>query len=157
ISGATKRPPCGDGPRSERTGPMIAACGTSVGARAWPLPLVVALLVVGVAGVALERSASPPPVLRSVGVGQGPSALAVGADSGHVFVANYADGSVSVLDARSGELLRTVPVGTFPDAVAVAERTGRVFVANMGDASVSVLDAHSGTLLRTTAVGQGPE
>src|SRR5438067_4004534 len=122
----------------------------------WARVVGVTLPVVVVAQALTVHSVPTPPVVRTVAVGLGPSAVAVAEDSGRVFVANYNDGSVSVLDARSGDFLRTVPVGTAPDALAVDERTGRVFVANLSDDSVSVLDAHSGDLLRTTAVGQGP-
>lgn len=70
---------------------------------------------------------------------------------------NFAgQGSVSVLDARSGDLLRTVAVQDSPWAIAVDEHTARAFVANGAAASVSVLDARSGRLLRTVAVGQRP-
>jgi YVTN family beta-propeller protein len=102
-----------------------------------------------------------PPLLRTVSMGCGPSALAVGTDSGRVFVANYADGSVSVLDAHIGTVQRPVAVGRNPDAVAVDTRTGRVFGANGNvggteTGSISVLDAGSGTLLRTVGVGHAP-
>jgi len=99
----------------------------------------------------------------AVPVGNSPVALAVDERAGHVFVANQVDGTVSVLDARSGRVIRTVPVGTAPVAVAVDARTGRAFVVNSnvfptgtisGPSSVSVLDTHTGALVRTVAVGQ---
>jgi hypothetical protein len=41
-------------------------------------------------------------------VGRHPSAIAVDARRGHVFVANAYDGSVSMVEARSGRVLRTL-------------------------------------------------
>ena len=46
--------------------------------------------------------------LRTVAIGAGASAIAVQQPTGHVFVANEGDNSVSMLDARSGRVLRTL-------------------------------------------------
>jgi YVTN family beta-propeller protein len=94
--------------------------------------------------------------LRTVAVGAGASAIAVQQPTGHVFVADEADNSVSILDARSGRILRTARVGIAPLALAVNERTGRLVVANNGDNSVSVLDTATGRVVRTVAVGADP-
>jgi YVTN family beta-propeller protein len=105
-------------------------------------------------------------LLRTVGVGLAPSAVAVDERTGRVFVANDGERSVSVLDAYSGTVLRTVRVGFGPIAIATDDRDGRVLVANegvtdstghpLGDGSVSVLDAHSGKVLGTVVVGMSP-
>jgi YVTN family beta-propeller protein len=73
--------------------------------------------------------------------------------TGHAFVANQGDNTVSVLDGNRGAVLHTSAVGTNPTTLAVAARTGRVFVVNRGDGTVSVLDARTGAVLRTVAVG----
>jgi YVTN family beta-propeller protein len=85
-------------------------------------------------------------LLRSVTVGMLPTAVAVDERSGRVFVANkgpvdsnlvpLGNGTVTVLDARSGAVLRTVPVGTYPTAITVDERAGRAFVVNASGTSV---------------------
>jgi len=81
-------------------------------------------------------------VVKIVTVGVAPQDVAVGSSSGRVFVANIGpvdrdgyfagQGSVSVLDARSGDLLHTVPVGVGAAMLTVDERTQRLFVANYG-------------------------
>src|SRR5205823_336523 len=76
----------------------------------------------------------------------------VDARSGHAFVANSGDGTVSVLDARTGSVVRTVAVDLHPSALAVDARSGHVFVANEYDGSISMVDARSGRVLRTMAV-----
>ncbi|HKC73736.1 MAG TPA: YncE family protein [Chloroflexota bacterium] len=85
-------------------------------------------------------------LVRSVSVGMLPTAVAVDARSGRVFVANkgpvdgnlvpLGNGAVTVLDARSGAVLRTVGVGTYPTAIAVDERAGRAFVVNASGTTV---------------------
>ncbi len=92
------------------------------------------------------------PVLRTVGVGRDPVALAVDARTGRVFVLGAA-GSVTTLDATTGAPLRSVAVGRGAQAVAVDEATGRAFVTDPG--RVFVLDARSGAVLRARSVGGG--
>jgi YVTN family beta-propeller protein len=80
------------------------------------------------------------PVGGSVGddhVGWAPvTNMAVEARRGRVYVINRVDpgsdgnGSVSVLDAQSGDLLHTVAVGRHPISLAVDEATARLFVVN---------------------------
>src|SRR5437763_16626290 len=56
-------------------------------------------------------------VLRTVGVGLSPGAVAVDERTGRVFVANDGERSVSVLDTYSDTVLRTVRVGFGPLAM----------------------------------------
>jgi DNA-binding beta-propeller fold protein YncE len=87
-------------------------------------------------------------LVRSVTVGMFPTAVAVDARSGRVVVASkgpvdsnlvpLGNGTVTVLDARSGAVLRTVAVGTFPVAIAVDERAGRAFVVNARGTTVRI-------------------
>ncbi len=51
-------------------------------------------------------------------------------------------GSVSVLDAASGQVLRTIPVGVDPHGLAVDERTGHVIVV-AGGGTIDVADVDS--------------
>lgn len=104
----------------------------------------------------------------TTGVGDAGQDGAVVADArlNRVFVLNQGDGSVSILDARSGAVLHTAPVGQSPGALALDDRTDRLFVVNRATdsngvlpierGSVSVLDARNGALLRTVAVGWDP-
>jgi DNA-binding beta-propeller fold protein YncE len=109
-------------------------------------------------------------LLRTVITGIAPSAVAVDAQTSRVFVANAGsldgqgrsrgDGSVSMLDARTGAVLRTLPTVQSPSVLAVDARAGRLFVATRGDASspgsLLILDARSGALLHAVAVGLYP-
>ncbi len=76
------------------------------------------------------------------------------------------DGSLRMLDARSGALLRSVPIGPFTTGVAVDERRGRVYVLSVGFAdarggltrpgTLNVVDERSGQIVRTLVVGAVP-
>jgi YVTN family beta-propeller protein len=85
-------------------------------------------------------------LVRSVTVGMLPTAVAVDVRSGRVFVVNkgpvdgnlvpLGNGTVTVLDARSGAVLRTIGVGTYPTAITVDERAGRAIVVNASGTTV---------------------
>lgn len=60
--------------------------------------------------------------LAKIATGQMPCALAVDANTGKVFVANYGDGSVTVVDISRGAVAGTVRVSGHPQAIAVVQR-----------------------------------
>jgi YVTN family beta-propeller protein len=107
--------------------------------------------------------------VRAIAVGRGAAgrgthALAVDERSGHVFVTNALDNSVSVVDARSAAVVRTIPVGHTPLAVMVDEHVSHAFVLgagpwdngySSGQGTVSLLDTRSGAVLHTVSVGIG--
>jgi DNA-binding beta-propeller fold protein YncE len=102
-------------------------------------------------------------VVHTIAVGLHPGAITVDARSGHVFVANAYDGSVSMLEARSGRMLRTLAVTLSPWSIAVDQRADRVVVStgeglwpSAAPGRVQVLDGRTGRCLRTVAVGLGP-
>jgi DNA-binding beta-propeller fold protein YncE len=99
-------------------------------------------------------------------VGPWPTAMVLDRRTGHAFVLNSGNNTVSVLDTRRGTLLRTTAVGTFPGAfvqtgytraIAVDERSERVFVGGYGrPGGITTLDAVSGRALSSTALPDGP-
>lgn len=95
-------------------------------------------------------------VQRQIPVGRYAHTVAVDEHTGHAFVTNLNDSTVSLVDAGSLRVLRTIRVGTAPQFVAADAQTGHVFVTNGGDTTISMLDARSGAVLRTVAVGASP-
>lgn len=78
----------------------------------------------------------------------------VHAAGGYFYVANFAGGTVSVINSLTNVVDATISVGGNPDGVAVSG-TG-VFVTNYGNDNVSVIDATTQTVERTITVGDGP-
>lgn len=102
-------------------------------------------------------------LIQTVTVGRGPSSVAVNEQTGRLFVANSGyqdgsgshDGSIAVVDTRSGRVLRRTPTAGTPLFVTIDALTGRgvVTVYNTsapGAATVYELDARSGQTLRQT-------
>ncbi len=101
-------------------------------------------------------------LLRGVRVGRVALFPALDERTGRVFVANQQSGTVSVLDAGTGQLLRTVAVSRGPlgpSAPPVAdERSDRVFfAADTAQGNVVVLDARSGAIVRRVTVSAYPQ
>ncbi len=83
-------------------------------------------------------------VVATVRVGNGGGALGRGlafnSNTGHVFVANPEDGTVSVVDVGSVRLSATLTVGRWPNRIAVNPNTNRVYVTNRDDGTLSVIE-----------------
>jgi YVTN family beta-propeller protein len=108
------------------------------------------LVLLGAGGVyRLAHGDGPNPVLRTVTVGVTPGMVAVDTATNRVFVQNYDDQSVTVLNAHSGQLLHTVSSGDFVSFLVVDVPTNRVVVVSDDAPSDSVLDASSGTIVGT--------
>ena len=71
--------------------------------------------------------------------------------TGRVYVANYGDNTVAVLDGRSDKTIATIPVGAGPGGI-VFDR-GRVFVANSFDGTISVINAWTNKVVKTIDTG----
>lgn len=70
----------------------------------------------------------------------GGTGIAVNPTTGHVFVANSARNTVTVLDGPSMSVLATAPVGLDPGMIGVNPATNKVYVANRGDNTVQMID-----------------
>jgi len=73
-----------------------------------------------------------------------------------VYVGNFADSTVSVIDAATGKVVATVPVATGPHGMAVTQDGRTVFVTGDGSSSMSVIDTASDKVVKTVDVGKTP-
>ena len=75
----------------------------------------------------------------TVSVGGDPWGVAVNPSTNTVYVTNFNDNTVSVIDGSNNTVRATVSVGGYPWGVAVNPSTNTVYVANAGSNSVSVI------------------
>jgi YVTN family beta-propeller protein len=94
--------------------------------------------------------------VRQIATPAMPCALAVDVARGEIYVASYADGSVSAITARLGTVAWTVKMGGHPQALAVDTVRHRVYVADAQQGYVSVIDAARRSVLRKVTVSGGP-
>jgi YVTN family beta-propeller protein len=97
-------------------------------------------------------------VTATISVGRLPYGIAVNSSTNTIYVANFDDNTISVIDGVTNFVKTTVDVGTGsgPLGVAVNPTTNRVFVANDYSNTVSVIDGASSSLVATVPVGLHP-
>jgi YVTN family beta-propeller protein len=103
--------------------------------------------------VAIDENAH---TFTPIGSGQLPCAVAVNAKTNTVYVANYGDDSVTVIDGVKRVAVTTVLVGSRPLAIAVDSQNNRIYVANMHGNSVTVIDGSSNKVVATLPAGSNP-
>src|SRR4030095_13717514 len=77
------------------------------------------------------------------------SYLAVSRTTGRVFVADYNNGTVTVVDGATNAIVATLHVGRGPTSIALNEALNRIYVGNALDKSLTIID---GNTLRVAAV-----
>jgi YVTN family beta-propeller protein len=76
-------------------------------------------------------------VVAEVPAGGGPAKMAVDPFTGNVYVANYEDDTVTVINGT--EQLGVIKVGWYPYGIGVNPTNGWVYVSNINDGTISVL------------------
>jgi YVTN family beta-propeller protein len=94
--------------------------------------------------------------VKRISVGVIPCALAVNAKNNTIYVVNYADSTVTVVDTEKGHVVTTIRVGKGPQAIAVDPRVNRVYVANTHENSVTVIDDQRNIAIGTIPAGKNP-
>jgi len=74
-----------------------------------------------------------------------------------VYVGNFKDNTVSVIDTTAGTVVATVPVAAGPDGIAITPNGGSVFVSGSNASTMSVIDAVTDRVVQTIEVGKGPQ
>jgi YVTN family beta-propeller protein len=80
--------------------------------------------------------------------------LTLSPDGASLYVVDWGQNLLFVIDVATHAILASVEVGANPDAVVAT--AARVYVANEADDTVSVVDATSYAVTRTIRVGRGP-
>ena len=88
--------------------------------------------------------------------GRTPCAVAVDPGANTILVANYADGSVTILDAATGRRIAAIPVGKHPQALAVDAQRDLIYVANTLSDTVTIIDAERRRVVATLPAGKAP-
>lgn len=89
-------------------------------------------------------------------VGSQPHGIAMDVESRLAFVANYGDGSVSVLDLDTNSAVRKINVGRNPQNVAVDSASGVLLVGCDGSHKVQIYDLRDYRLIGSISTGDGP-
>ena len=103
-------------------------------------PFLVTLMAIGFWGVSPLNAQT---VTATVGVGTSPYYAGVNATTNKIYVPNYGDDTVSVINGATDTVTATVLVGGGPLYAGVNATTNKIYVPNDDDDSVSVIyDPH---------------
>ena len=132
---------------------IVGGCLTAVIAVV-PTPSGLAAPPVQVRSVAATSTLA---VITTMGVGRNPAGVAVNDGDDTVYITNYNDSTVSVINGRTGTVDDTITVGGSPWAVAVNEGDDTVYVTNFSSGTVSVINGRTGVLTDDTiTAGRNP-
>ena len=73
--------------------------------------------------------------------------------AGFGYIANYADGTVSVINTSTNTEAAKISVGAGPVGVAISPDNSHVYISNLSDGTVSVINTATNTITATIAVG----
>jgi YVTN family beta-propeller protein len=92
----------------------------------------------------------------TIPTGAMPCAVAVNPKTNMVYVVNYADSTVTVIDEEKKTAIATINVGYLPQVVSVDPSANLVYVANTHSNSVSVIDGNTNIVIATLDAGKNP-
>jgi len=81
---------------------------------------------------------------------------AASAHPAKVYVGNFKDNTVSVIDTDAGKVVATVPVAAGPHGMAITEDGRAVYVSGDGSSSLDVIDTATDKVVKTINVGKTP-
>lgn len=94
--------------------------------------------------------------VSTISVGKIPCALAVNPVTHRLYVVNYGDETMSVIDIMTKQVVATLPVGKHPQGVAVDSKANRIYVANVHDDNVTLIDGARNTVIGVRSAGKAP-
>jgi YVTN family beta-propeller protein/autotransporter-associated beta strand protein len=107
--------------------------------------------VVSVISTATNQVVSSYPLNPEVNT---PYGIAVTPDGGYAYIANDANGTVTVINTMTGVVLQNpIAVGKLPVGVSITPDDQYVYVTNLGDSSVSVIATANNTVIKTIRIG----
>lgn len=150
--------PSGGAPPQAKTGQLLSGVGMNPQAIAFDGAKQQLFVADHGSGAVSVYSAPTGRFLTSIPVGSTPSGMGTTYDSGRgeVFVDNYFDSTVSVVNDSFDAVSATIPGFGGPAGSAYDPFTGQVFVANYDTDNVSVISDATNTIVRTIAVGINP-
>ena len=95
--------------------------------------------------------------LTLLDVGRNPIHLALKPNGGEIFSSNFADDSISEIDAFNNQVENTFPIGDKPAQAVVSADNTTLWVSNFGADSVSLYSIDDGHLVTAVRTGSAPD
>ena len=94
--------------------------------------------------------------VSAVPTGAIPCAVALNPVTGHVYVVNHGDDTITTIDGANHRIIATIKVGKSPQGIAVDSKSNRIYVANVHGHSVTLIDGARNVATKTFPVGKNP-
>ncbi len=120
------------------------------------------ILFAVVLALSLTNSVHAVGVIGTITVGDNPAGLAYDTGKSEIFVANYNDGTISIISDTSNNVVGQLATGpsqnalSTPDDVAYDSVKGEIFVTNTNLNNVSVISDSTNTIVANITVGEQP-
>lgn len=114
------------------------------------------IYVAGIESAELNGLSSNTAEISTLRTGEIPCSIAVDSKNHRLYVANYGDNTVTVLDAKTQLAVATIHVGDHPKFIAVDLILNHVYVANANDNTVTVIDTINNTVQATLSAPKNP-
>lgn len=92
----------------------------------------------------------------AIKTGSIPCAIAANPQSHRLYIANYDDDSVTVVDDIHQTPVAKIKVGRHPQAIAIDAEANRIYVANTHSDTVTVIDGKNNSVIATLNAGRHP-
>lgn len=93
---------------------------------------------------------------KAVEVGSVPKYIISSPDDKYVFVSNWSDGTVSVIDVAESKNIYNIKAGRFPRGLEINSTSTKLYVAVMGGTTVNEYEVGTWKLLRSIYAGSSP-
>ena len=105
---------------------------------------------------AKATSNATPFEVTSLPVGNGLQAVAVNPSTNIIYVSNYWDRTISVINGATNTVTATIPVGSNPTQISVNPTTNTLYVSNFESNSITVINGATNTVTATISGFNGP-
>ena len=78
-------------------------------------------------------------------------------NSGIIYVANFKNNTVSVINSTTNSIIEKITVGNSPTELDINPNNNLLYVTNSGDNTVSVINSTTNSVIDTITVGKSPE
>jgi YVTN family beta-propeller protein len=86
-------------------------------------------------------------VLRFQQSGNRPNFVSVNPSTNMIYVANYYDNTISVIDGKTNRVTITIPVDPHPSAISVNLSTNIIYVSSRAHKLISVINGTTNTMI----------
>ena len=95
-------------------------------------------------------------IIQNVTVGNSPLGLTYDSQNNKIFVPNFNDGNLSVIDGATDKVITSISVGSAPQGACFDTQNGEIFVPNSASDTVTIINGSTNIVVTSTTVTTYP-